>query len=75
MNGDVLSRLCPTGRRLIGVLIQSRPQAEPLIAQTLTTGCIPHFLFAEMYEWEVFENHRQCCVICSNCEAQGRMPT
>jgi hypothetical protein len=36
MNDDALSRLCPTGRRLIGVLIQSRPQAEPFIAQTLT---------------------------------------
>ena len=77
MTGHVLSQLCPDGRRLIEVLIQSRPQAEPFVAQALATGCVPHFLFAEMYEWKVFENHRSRCVICfdSNGQAQGRMPT
>ena len=77
MNGDALSRLCPDGRRLIGVLIQSRPQAEPFVAHALATGGVPHFLFAEMYQWKVFERHRNCCVTCfdSSGQAQGRMPT
>jgi hypothetical protein len=78
MNADAheLSRLCPDGQRLIGLLIQSRPQVEPFVGHALATG-VPHFLFAEMYQWKVFENHRQCCVICfdSNGFAQGRMPT
>jgi hypothetical protein len=76
MNDDQLLRLCPDGRRLIGVLIQSRPLAEPFVAQALSTGGVPHFLFAEMYQWKVFEKHRNCCVICfdSNGQSQERMP-
>jgi hypothetical protein len=77
MNSYELLPLCPDGKRLIGVLLQGRPQVEPFIAYALATGVPPHFLFAEMHQWKVFENHRNCCVICSdsNDQAQGRMST
>jgi hypothetical protein len=77
MNDDELLPLCPDGRRLIGVLVESCPEVELFVAYALATGVPPHFLFANTHQWKDFENHRNCCVVCSDSDGQAhrRMPT